>query len=80
MFFSARAARSLFLAIHIHNRYDNTDMKTQNQLHTFTVSLAGPIDIPLSLELFRHWGDDGIDRWDGHRLVRTTRMAGQVVP
>jgi DNA-3-methyladenine glycosylase II len=55
-------------------------MSTQNPLHTCTVELVGPLDIPLSLGIFRHWGDDGIDRWDGYRLVRTTRLAGQTIP
>jgi DNA-3-methyladenine glycosylase II len=32
--------------------------------------LPGPLDLPASLEGFRRWGDDLIDRWDGRRLVR----------
>lgn len=35
------------------------------------VLLPGPIDVPASLELFRRFGDDLIDRWDGTHLVRT---------
>ena len=27
--------------------------------------LQGPLDLPASLERFRRWGDDLIDRWDG---------------
>ncbi len=30
--------------------------------------------------MFRRSGDDGIDRWDGHRLLRTTRVEGHVIP
>jgi DNA-3-methyladenine glycosylase II len=43
------------------------------------VELPGPIDIPASLESFRRNGDDGIDRWDGHRLVRTVRLGERSV-
>ena len=55
-------------------------MSTSNQLHTFSVAFAGPLDIPRSLEIFRRSGDDGIDRWDGQVLVRTTRIEGQPIP
>ena len=57
-------------------------MKQQKRhtLHTFTVQLAGPLDIPTSVELFRRWGDDLIDRWDGRVLVRTTRFEGRTIP
>jgi DNA-3-methyladenine glycosylase II len=48
--------------------------------HTFTVQFPAPLDIPASLEIFRRAGDDGIDRWDGHTLVRTTRVGAEVVP
>src|SRR5215813_15574101 len=47
---------------------------------TFTVQFPAPLDIPASLEIFRRTGDDGIDRWDGRVLVRTTRVADTVVP
>ena len=43
--------------------------------YTFTVEFPAPLDIPASLEIFRRTGDDGIDRWDGRVLVRTTRVA-----
>src|SRR5437660_543078 len=36
----------------------------------FRVELAEQIDVAGSLELFRRSGDDLIDRWDGHRLIR----------
>src|SRR3954471_23764623 len=29
------------------------------------VKLAGPVDLPASLERLRRWGDDLVDRWDG---------------
>src|SRR5258706_5458459 len=50
------------------------------QTYTFRVQFAAPLDIPASLEIFRRAGDDGIDRWDGRVLVRTTRVDGAVVP
>jgi DNA-3-methyladenine glycosylase II len=55
-------------------------MKSANQLHTFSIALSGPLDIPCSLEVFRRSGDDGIDRWDGHRLLRTAHVEGQAIP
>ena len=47
---------------------------------TFTVEYPAPLDIPASLDIFRRTGDDGLDRWDGRVLVRTTRVADTVVP
>jgi DNA-3-methyladenine glycosylase II len=47
---------------------------------TFRVRWAGPLDIPASVEGFRRWGDDLLDRWDGTALVRTTRIGEQTVP
>ncbi|QBD76308.1 DNA-3-methyladenine glycosylase 2 family protein [Ktedonosporobacter rubrisoli] len=44
---------------------------------TFTVHLAGPIDIPLSIDLFKRSGDDLLDRWDGTTLIRTLPLNGQ---
>lgn len=38
------------------------------------VDLPGPLDLPLSLAPFGRWGDDLLDRWDGDRLLRTTRL------
>ena len=35
------------------------------------VELQGPLDVPASVEGFRRWGDDLLDRWDGATLVRT---------
>jgi DNA-3-methyladenine glycosylase II len=46
----------------------------------FRVALPGPLDIPASLELFRRSGDDLIDRWDGHRLLRAIEINGLWVP
>ena len=48
--------------------------------HTFTVQFPAPLDILASLEVFRRAGDDGIDRWDGHILVRTARVGDEVIP
>jgi DNA-3-methyladenine glycosylase II len=46
----------------------------------FRVDLAGPLDIPASLELFRRHGDDLLDRWDGAALTRTLRVGNEVIP
>jgi len=43
------------------------------------VQLTPPLDLDLSLEGFRRWGDDGLDRWDGRRLLRTVRIANRAV-
>jgi len=43
---------------------------------TGRVQLRGPLDLTASLELFRRAGDDGIDRFDGARLVRTLPVSG----
>ena len=48
--------------------------------YTFTIKFPAPLDIPASLDIFRRTGDDGLDRWDGRVLVRTTRVADTVVP
>ena len=40
------------------------------------LNLPGPLDLPASLAPFGRWGDDGIDRWDGHRLLRLARVEG----
>ncbi len=47
---------------------------------TVEVRWTGPLDIPASLEGFRRWGDDRIDRWDGECLVRTARVGDAMVP
>lgn len=49
-------------------------------LHTFSVHFPAPLDIPASLELFRRWGDDGLDRWDGLVFIRTAWVRGESVP
>jgi DNA-3-methyladenine glycosylase II len=41
----------------------------------FRVDLPGPLDIPASVERFRRWGDDLIDRWDGQAMVRVLHLA-----
>ena len=43
------------------------------------VQLTPPLDLALSLEGFRRWGDDALDRWDGRRLLRTVRIANRAV-
>jgi DNA-3-methyladenine glycosylase II len=47
---------------------------------TCTVRWPRPLDIPASVEGFRRWGEDLLDRWDGRTLVRTTRVDGVIVP
>ena len=34
------------------------------------LTLDGPLDVAASLEPYRRWGDDLLDRWDGRRLLR----------
>ena len=46
---------------------------------TAEVTLPGPLDVPGSLEVFRRWGDDLLDRWDGGTLLRTLRAGGETV-
>jgi DNA-3-methyladenine glycosylase II len=46
----------------------------------FRVDLVGPLDIPASLELFRRFGDDLLDRWDGATLTRTLRVEDEIIP
>jgi DNA-3-methyladenine glycosylase II len=48
--------------------------------HTFELDLEGPLDIAASVERFRRWGDDLLDRWDGQTLVRTAHIRGEAVP
>jgi 3-methyladenine DNA glycosylase/8-oxoguanine DNA glycosylase len=43
------------------------------------VRLVPPVDLAESLEPFRRNGDDLLDRWDGARLLRTTRLGGRIV-
>lgn len=43
---------------------------------TTEVKFAGPLDVRASVEMFRRWGDDLLDRWDGETLLRTVRVAG----
>ncbi|MGI8928068.1 MAG: DNA-3-methyladenine glycosylase family protein [Candidatus Limnocylindrales bacterium] len=42
-----------------------------------TVPLTPPLDLAASLRPFGRWGDDGIDRWDGHTLVRSIAVGGE---
>jgi DNA-3-methyladenine glycosylase II len=39
------------------------------------LTLPAPLDIGASLEGFRRWGDDLIDRWDGERLLRALPLS-----
>ena len=40
-------------------------------MYRLELRFPGPLDIPRSLEGFRRWGDDQLDRWDGTTLLRT---------
>jgi len=43
------------------------------------VQLEAPLDLAESLEPFRRWGDDLIDRWDGERLLRVIALGARWV-
>src|SRR5579862_5424738 len=47
---------------------------------TFTLQLVEPVDVAVSLEVFRRPGDDLLDRYDGHRLTRTVPTTQGFVP
>lgn len=47
---------------------------------TASIRFGPPLDVPGSLATLGRWGDDGLDRWDGHRLLRTVRVGSRVVP
>ena len=55
-------------------------MESSRSLHTFTVDFPGPLDIPASFEMFRRWGDDRLNRWDGETLVSTIQRHDRVIP
>ena len=44
------------------------------------IELAGPVDLPASLERFRRHGDDLLDRWDGRVLRRVVPAGGRPLP
>jgi DNA-3-methyladenine glycosylase II len=48
--------------------------------NTTRLELPAPLDLAGSLEPFRRWGDDLLDRFDGHRLVRTVPSRRGIVP
>jgi DNA-3-methyladenine glycosylase II len=47
---------------------------------SFVLDLGSPIDFQASLEMFRRSGDDLLDRWNGHWLLRTIRFDGRSLP
>lgn len=51
-----------------------------DETRTTSIALPPPLDIPATLAPLGRWGDDGIDRWDGRRLLRTLRIDGRTVP
>jgi DNA-3-methyladenine glycosylase II len=44
------------------------------------VDFLPPLDIPASVSGLGRWGDDGTDRWDGTRILRSLRIGGVAVP
>lgn len=51
-----------------------------SQTRTIYIDFPPPLDIPATLAPLGRWGDDGIDRWDGHRLLRTVWRGSRAVP
>jgi len=49
-------------------------------LTSFEVDLPGPLDVAASVERFRRWGEDLIDRWDGRTMVRVLHLPGGPLP
>jgi DNA-3-methyladenine glycosylase II len=49
-------------------------------LTTFEVDLPGPLDVAASVERFRRWGEDLVDRWDGRTMVRVLHLPGGPLP
>jgi DNA-3-methyladenine glycosylase II len=43
------------------------------------VPVAGPVDLPGSLDVFRRSGDDLLDRWDGRVWLRALAVDGRMV-
>ena len=50
------------------------------ELAVSTLRFEPPLDIPGSLAGLGRWGDDLIDRWDGHRWLRTLWIGERAVP
>jgi DNA-3-methyladenine glycosylase II len=55
-------------------------MESEIERISVRVELAAPLDVAASLELFRRFGDDLLDRWDGETLTRTLWIDGTVIP
>ncbi|MFI5265771.1 MAG: DNA-3-methyladenine glycosylase family protein [Chloroflexota bacterium] len=49
-------------------------------LETFEVELPGLLDVAASIERFRRWGDDLIDRWDGETMLRVLHLPSGETP
>ncbi len=49
-------------------------------LATARIGFPAPLDIAASVVGLGRWGDDGIDRWDGRRFLRSVRVVGEPVP
>ena len=55
-------------------------MPAQTPLVELRIGFNPGVDLPASLAPLGRWGDDGLDRWDGQRLLRTVRMSRALVP
>jgi DNA-3-methyladenine glycosylase II len=57
-----------------------TDFEPSDTLYPVaTVPVAGPVDLPGSLDVFRRSGDDLLDRWDGRMWLRALAVDGRMV-
>lgn len=54
--------------------------RRHNTYEVFDIEWPAPLDVSRSLDVFRRWGDDLIERWDGRVLVRTARVEGESIP
>jgi DNA-3-methyladenine glycosylase II len=43
------------------------------------IAFEAPLDIASSVAGLGRWGDDGVDRWDGSRMLRSIRVGGAAV-
>lgn len=54
-------------------------MRAERPLTELRIAFNRGVDLATSLAPLGRWGDDGLDRWDGHRLVRTVRLSDAAV-
>lgn len=51
-------------------------VSTSSVRSSLRIELPGPLDLPASLERFRRWGDDLLERWDGETYAWTMSAPG----